>query len=79
MKILKFGSIFALLVGQALTSDVQGTEPRAEASRYPAGVQLGQLGVGAQLLTTEQIRRAFSTELSRGFLVVEVAVFPGTK
>jgi hypothetical protein len=78
MKILRVGWIFALLVAQALASDLQGTEPRAEASRYPASAQQGQVQIGAQLLTAEQIRRAFATELNRNFLVVEVAVFPGT-
>ena len=78
MKIVCLWSMLALLVAQALAGEVQGTEPKAEASRYPASAQQQQLSIGAQLLTGEQIRRAFATELSHGFLVVEVAVFPGT-
>jgi len=77
VKILLLGLMFALSVAQARASDVYGTEPRAEASRYPASAQQGQLNIGAQLLTAEQIRRAFATELNRNYLVVEVAVFPG--
>lgn len=78
MKIVRLWSMLALSVAQALASEVQGTEPKSEASRYPASAQQQQLSIGAQLLTGEQIRRAFATELSHGFLVVEVAVFPGT-
>jgi hypothetical protein len=78
MKSLNLGLLFALLVTQASARDEYGTAPRAEASRYPASTQQGQLSIGAQLLTAEQIRRAFATELDRNFLVVEVAVFPGT-
>lgn len=76
MKILNLGLMFALFVPQARASDVYGTEPRAEASRYPASTQQGQLKIGAQLLTAEQIRQSFSTELHRSVLVVEVAVYP---
>jgi hypothetical protein len=78
MKIFHLTLMFALSLAQARASDVYGTVPRAEASRYPANAQQGQLSIGAQLLNAEQIRRAFATELSRDFLVVEVAVFPGT-
>ena len=34
------------------------------------------MSVGAQWLTTEQIRRAFAMELHQSVLVVEVAIFP---
>lgn len=78
MKIVRLGLMLALLLAQGLASDVQGTEPRAEASRYPSTGQQGQVSIGAQLLTVEQIRRAFATELGHNFLVVEVALFPGT-
>ena len=78
MKTLYLGLMVALSVPQAFTGDVNGTAPRAEASRYPGSAQQGQLSIGAQLLTAEQIRRAFATELSQDFVVVEVAVFPGT-
>jgi hypothetical protein len=76
MKIFHLALMFALSLAQARASDVYGTVPRADASRYPSSAQQGQLSVGAQLLTGEQIRRAFATELNRGVLVVEVAVFP---
>ncbi len=78
MKILNLTLMFALLVAPAIASDVQGTELRAEASRCPASVQQGQLNIGTQLLLPDQIRRAFATELGQNFLVVEVALFPGT-
>jgi hypothetical protein len=78
MKILNLTLMFALLVAPAVASDVQGTEPRAEASRYPASAQQGQVSIGAQWLTAEQTRRAFAMELHSSVLVVELAIFPGT-
>ena len=77
MRIVRLGLMLAVLVAQAVASDLQGTEPRAEASRYPSNGQQGHVSIGAQLLTAEQIRRAFATELGHNFLVVEVALFPG--
>lgn len=76
MKILELGFIFALLAIQARAGDVYGTVPRAEASRYPASAQEGQLKVGARLLSAEQIRRTFATDLNRHHLVVEVSLYP---
>ena len=77
MKIFSLVLMFAVSLVQARASDVYGTVPRAEASRYPASAQQEQLGIGAQWLTAEQTRRAFAMELHPTVLVVEVAIFPG--
>src|SRR5258707_569551 len=76
MRLLWFGLMFVLCTLRVWASDVYGTEPRADASRYPASTQQAQLRVGAQWLTTEQTRRALAAELHRSVLVVEVAVYP---
>jgi hypothetical protein len=77
MRKSNLGLMFVLSVPRLWASDVYGTEPRAEASRYPASAQQGQLSIGAQWLTAEQTRRAFAMELHQSVLVVEVAIFPG--
>jgi hypothetical protein len=77
MRILNPGLMLVLLTSWVSASDVSGTVPRAEASSYPSNTQQGQLGIGAQWLTAEQIRRTFAMELHPSVLVVEVAIFPG--
>jgi len=76
MKFLNLGLMFVLSAPRVWASDIYGKEARAEAARYPANAQQTQLSIGAQWLTAEQIRQAFSTELHRSVLVVEVAVYP---
>ncbi len=76
MKFLSLGLMFVLSAPRVWASDIYGKEARVEASRYPASAQQAQLSIGAQWLTIEQIRQAFSTELHRSILVVEVAVYP---
>ena len=76
MRFLSLGLMFVLSAPRVWASDLYGKETRAEASRYPASAQQAQLSIGAQWLTIEQVRQAFSTELHRSVLVVEVAVYP---
>jgi len=76
MKFLSLGLMVVLSAPRIWASDIYGKEARAEASRYPASAQQTQLSIGAQWLTLEQIRKSFATELHRGVLVVEVAVYP---
>ena len=76
MKFLNLGLMFVLSATRVWASDIYGKEARAEAARYPANAQQTQLSIGAQWLTIEQVRQAFSTELHRSVLVVEVAVYP---
>src|SRR6188474_388369 len=78
MKFLNLGLMFVLSATRVWASDIYGKEARAEAARYPANAQQTQLSIGAQWLTAEQIRQAFSTELHRSVLVVEVGVYPET-
>ncbi|HEX2521630.1 MAG TPA: hypothetical protein VHP35_05840, partial [Terriglobia bacterium] len=78
MRILTLGLMLALYAPRLWASDLNGTEPRAEASRYPASAQQGQVSIGAQWVTAEQTRRALAMELHQSVLVVEVAIFPGT-
>lgn len=67
--------ILVLSAAPGLASD-GGTVPKSEASRYPASAEQGEIKLGASLLTAEQVRRSFATELGRSFVVVEVAIYP---
>lgn len=77
MRILNVGLMLALSAPRVWASDVYGTAPQPEPSRYPASAQHGELGIGARWLTDEQTRRAFAMDLHQSVLVVEVAIFPG--
>lgn len=57
-------------------SGPHGTAPRAENWRYPAHGEFKEVKVGAALLTTRQAKQAFSSEINRCCLVVEVAIYP---
>src|SRR5215469_6356575 len=54
----------------------KGTVPRASADSYPAHTVHDGLSVGATLLTSDQVRKAFISDLNRCCLVVEVALYP---
>lgn len=66
-----------LLGAVALASDApRGTVPRAAAENYDAHTEQNGLAIGASLLTAAQARKAFTTEVDRCCLVVEVALYP---
>lgn len=64
---------FSLTV-QAETQD--GIQPRGSATDYPAHAEVDGLAIGAALLTAEQVRHNFVSDLNRGYLVVEVSTYP---
>jgi hypothetical protein len=47
-----------------------------DAADYPAHAAADGVAVGARLLSPEQVRDTFSTDLNRGYVVVEVAAYP---
>ncbi|HWR54070.1 MAG TPA: hypothetical protein VN428_23370 [Bryobacteraceae bacterium] len=53
-----------------------GISPRASVSDYPAKAGQGTVEIGAALLSPAQVAGAFSTDLNRGYVVVEAGVFP---
>lgn len=71
--LLMTGLMFAVLV---YANTPRGTVPRAAADSYPAHVVRDGVSVGAVLLTADQTRKAFASDLDRCCLVVEVAVYP---
>jgi len=54
----------------------KGTEPRPAATGYPAHTEINGMAVGASLLTADQARRHFVSDVNRCCLVVEVAFYP---
>jgi len=66
-----------LVCASALAVDApKGTVPRAAADKYPAHAEQNGVAIGAKLLTADQARHAFTTDVNRCCLVVEVALFP---
>lgn len=66
-----------LICGMSVYADApKGTVPRAAADSYPAHSSRDGLGIGAVLLTTEQTRKAFASDVDRCCRVVEVAFYP---
>lgn len=53
-----------------------GLAPRASVADYPAKAEAGPAAVGAALLSPDQVRKSFSTDLNSGYIVVEAGVFP---
>lgn len=54
----------------------QGIKPGRNASEYPGHSEREDVAVGAVPLTAEQVRSTFVSDLNRGYLVVEVSIYP---
>ena len=54
----------------------KGIAPRSSSSEYPAHIQRDSVAVGAKLLTSAEVRKAFVSNLNHCCIVVELAVFP---
>lgn len=54
----------------------KGTAPRSDASRYPAHAIRDGIAIGARLLSHDEARKAFVSDVNRCCLVVEIAVYP---
>jgi hypothetical protein len=54
----------------------KGVTPRASAARYAAHAELGGVTVGATMLTPDEVRQIFITDLNRCCVVFEIALYP---
>jgi hypothetical protein len=54
----------------------KGTVPRSSALRYPAHVENHGASLGAKLLTADEVRRAFTSDVNRCCMVIEVGLYP---
>ncbi len=71
----RFAAIL-IAAGALFGAGGEGLKPRASASDYPASATGAAAAIGATLLTADEARSRFSTDVSRGYLVVEVGVYP---
>ncbi len=62
--------------GYAQQAAPKGITPRESAARYAAQVELEGVAVGATLLTRDEVRQAFATDLSHCCVVIEVGLYP---
>lgn len=72
---MRLGLVVAGMAGLLWAGD--GIRPRAQSADYAAHARLGDVTVGASVLTAEQARKTFGADLNRaGYVVVEVALYP---
>ena len=69
-------AIILVSVTFLFAEEPKGTEPRLAAIRYPAHAEINGVAIGASLLTRDQVRRSFVSDVNRCCLVVEVAFYP---
>jgi hypothetical protein len=71
------GAILLLLFSVSIMAGTQeGITPRGSASDYAVHTELDDFALGACLLTPEQVRSNFASDLNRGYVVIEVSIYP---
>ena len=68
----------AIVVGVAVLAAAapKGTVPRATADRYPAHIVRDGVGVGVVVLSPEQARKLFVSDVDKCCVVAEIALYP---
>ena len=69
----------ALTVGLAASlafAAPKGTVPRSSANRYPVHAQNDGIAIGARLLSPEEARKTFVSDINHCCVVVELAIYP---
>jgi hypothetical protein len=64
-----------LIVNSAYPSDFKGVRPHASRADYSVTCFTEDIGVGATLLHTSQVRRLFGPEIEQNYIVVEVGFY----
>ncbi len=67
-----------VLIGAASLASAgsRGTVPKAAVGEYPAHAERNGLGVGAALLTSDQVHKKFAADVNHCCVVVEIAIYP---
>jgi hypothetical protein len=65
----------ALLVSLVFAAP-KGTVPRSSANRYPVHAQDGAIAIGARLLSPDEARKTFVSDINHCCVVVELAIYP---
>ncbi len=68
--------ILTLLTTVASAADQKGIAARPKPTDHQSRARMTDLQIGASCLTRVEVQREFSSDLNRGYLVVEVAVYP---
>lgn len=68
--------IWAVAAAATLCAGEHGIRPRPTPDDYPARQKADGFTLAAAVLTPDQAKKTFATDLNRGYIVVEVAVFP---
>ena len=66
-----------LFLTSLAAADDTGVAPRAKPSDYPAHEKVKTTVLAAALVPPDQAKKMFSSEISKAYIVVEVAVYPG--
>lgn len=73
--------LVAILTGCALIAlsapPNSGIKPRPSPQDYPVYEQSSSATYAAAALSKEQVKNSFATNLSSGYIVLEIGVFPG--
>ena len=76
-----FAASITLLIAAPLSlaqlRQPHGLPARASANDYAAQLQVGDVIYGASLLSPDQVKHTFAFDISKTYLVFEVAVYPG--
>ena len=76
MKAATLGILLAIASPLMAADGSKGTVPRSAAWKYSAHAEADGAAIGAMLLKPQEVHKAFSTDLTRCCLVVEVALYP---
>src|SRR5579863_5602833 len=60
----------------ALAADDSGVHPRPKPTDYPVHENAKTDTLAAAIVPADQVRKMFSAEVAKGYLVVEVAIYP---
>lgn len=75
---MKLG-IVLLATSLLASAETHGLRPRAAATDYPAYAAQNGIQIAAEPLDPEQVKKSFAADLYQNYIVMEVAVFPGTQ
>ncbi len=67
---------FLLICGVFAQEPKAGLKPRKAPADYPVHASAAQFIIGAAQLSSTEVEHAFVTELNKGYVVVEVGVYP---
>jgi hypothetical protein len=69
-------SFAILLFAPAVVAGPKGTVPRPSAAQYPLHAEGDGVHLGAKLLSREEARKTFVSDVNRCCIVVEIALYP---